>query len=300
MRAALLLGAVVLVGCGGGAREALRVEKGPGVMRADGVSRERVRVSGAAGRRLTARVVRGERRVSVEAVAGGEIALRAGVLPGEAVVEVGPAPGVTFTVRVEADGTDVDEDGFPDALRLEADADRAVFLRRFSGIADGLFGAAELPREVNDCGALLRFAYREALRGEIVKYQYPFTPLGAELFRVRAGAYRAEERGAFAQFADAETLMRRNTWLVTREVGRGQRGDLLFYRQLEQSMPFHAMVLLGEHAVYHTGPIGKWPGEMRRPTIEELLRHPEPRWRPLVGNPNFLGVFRWKILKDTV
>jgi len=30
--------------------------------------------------------------------------------------------------------------------------------------------------------------------------------------------------------------------------------------------------------------------------VEELLRHPSPQWRPQIGNPNFLGIFRWNIL----
>ena len=50
--------------------------------------------------------------------------------------------------------------------------------------------------------------------------------------------------------------------------------------------------------VYHTGPVGKKPGEMRRARLEELLHHPSPRWRPVEGNSNFLGVYRWNILKE--
>ncbi len=53
----------------------------------------------------------------------------------------------------------------------------------------------------------------------------------------------------------------------------------------------------GDWIVYHTGPIAKQPGEMRRVTLKDLLNHPSPRWRPVEGNPNFLGVFRWNILK---
>jgi uncharacterized protein len=49
--------------------------------------------------------------------------------------------------------------------------------------------------------------------------------------------------------------------------------------------------------VYHTGPIGKDPGEIRRVSIPDLLHHPSPRWRPVTGNSNFLGVFRWNILR---
>jgi uncharacterized protein YfaT (DUF1175 family) len=80
----------------------------------------------------------------------------------------------------------------------------------------------------------------------------------------------------------------------------------LFYRQLDQSMPFHAMIVLGPshfepdretRVVYHTGPIGAHPGEIRRPTLDALLHHPEPKWRPFAANGNFLGVFRWNIVR---
>src|SRR5947207_3027435 len=77
------------------------------------------------------------------------------------------------------------------------------------------------PVEIDDCAALVRFAYREALREHtadwaaeqqldgleailpIGKYHYPFTPLGAGLFRVRPGPFRPDDAGggAFAQFA---------------------------------------------------------------------------------------------------
>jgi uncharacterized protein YfaT (DUF1175 family) len=50
--------------------------------------------------------------------------------------------------------------------------------------------------------------------------------------------------------------------------------------------------------VYHTGPIDGHRGEMRRLRLSELLRHPSPRWRPVLGNSNFLGVYRWNILRE--
>ena len=66
------------------------------------------------------------------------------------------------------------------------------------------------------------------------------------------------------------------------------------------------MIYLGEsqirpdgrrYVVYHTGPDGADPGEIRRLTLEELARFPRPEWRPLPANPVFLGVFRWNILR---
>jgi len=98
---------------------------------------------------------------------------------------------------------------------------------------------------------------------------------------------------------------------VSRDIQAARPGDLLFYRQLEQDSPFHSMIFIGRSPwldesnvanttdviVYHTGPIANAPGEMRRLSVAELLEHPSPRWRPVLGNSNFLGVFRWNILR---
>ena len=73
-------------------------------------------------------------------------------------------------------------------------------------------------------------------------------------------------------------------------------------------MPFHSMIYLGasqvgkdaeRYLVYHTGPDSDSPGEIRRPTTDELRRFPEPQWRPLPDNPRFLGVYRWNTLRKT-
>jgi uncharacterized protein YfaT (DUF1175 family) len=225
-------------------------------------------------------------------------------------------------------------DGTPDFLRLDSPSDQEAFRRWFTLIAEfqAVLPAAEVPREINDCAALIRFAYRNALHAHdaawfresqirppralpsIEKYHYPNTPLGAALFRVRPGAYSPENTkdGAFREFANAETLKDFNTFFLSRDVRLARPGDLLFYRQLRQGSPFHSMIFIGRSPwptdsgseesskviVYHTGPIGKNPGEIRRVTLEDLLRHPSPRWRPVEGNSNFLGVYRWNILKE--
>jgi uncharacterized protein YfaT (DUF1175 family) len=226
------------------------------------------------------------------------------------------------------DYSDQFDDGTPGFLRLDSEEDRRAFRHWFTFLAETQYyrPPTRLPREITDCAALLRFAYREALRdhngawaseldldsvpseASVRKFTYPRTPLGAALFRVRPGPFVLPNLtdGAFAQFADASTLQRFNTYLVTRDIRRAQPGDLLFYRQLEQNLPFHAMLYLGRGnfepsgnwIVYHTGPLAGGPGEIRRPTVAELLRHPSPRWRPNVGNGAFLGVYRWNILRD--
>jgi uncharacterized protein YfaT (DUF1175 family) len=230
-------------------------------------------------------------------------------------------------------------DGTPDFLRLDAPADQEAFRRWFTLIAEyqALRPAADVPGEIDDCAALLRYSYRNALRDHdsawvrengivppsavpsIEKYRYPMTPLGAGLFRVRPGSFRPDDAkdGAFAEFADAKTLKDFNTHFLSRDVRVARPGDILFFRQLEQNSPFHSMIFIGrsqwlsgdgpEHAsaesaaddflVYDTGPIGKSRGEMRRMRVAELLKYPSPRWRPLPGNSNFLGVYRWNILR---
>ena len=51
--------------------------------------------------------------------------------------------------------------------------------------------------------------------------------------------------------------------------------------------------------VYDTGPDHHQPGELRRVLVSELLDDPLPAWRPLPSNPNFLGVYRWNILRGS-
>src|SRR5579871_314254 len=216
----------------------------------------------------------------------------------------------------------------PEFLRLDSEADREAFRRWFTSIAEyeALRPSTEIPTEIDDCAALLRYAYRGALHSHteswfretgleglaflppVRKYSYPHTQLGAALFRVHPASPDERLRDAFAEFADAKTLLQLNASFVARDVRLALPGDLLFYPQREQNSPYHSMVFVGRRQlendgsgdsilVYHTGPIGKSRGEMRRVRLNELLQHPSPRWRPAEGNSNFLGVYRWNILR---
>jgi uncharacterized protein YfaT (DUF1175 family) len=229
----------------------------------------------------------------------------------------------SLVVQFVPDFRDRYSDGTPDFLRLHRAEDRSAFRAWFTALADSAAAipAARLPHEIDDCAALLRWCYRETLHAHdaswqatmpmgvlpplasVTQYSYPATPLGANLFRVKPGAFTASDLsdGSFAQFADAKTLWLHNTFFVSREIRAARPGDLLFYRQLEQNSPFHSMILTGQNhdwVVYHTGPIGSGPGEMRRMTVDDLLHHPDARWRPVPGNSNFLGVYRWNILRE--
>ena len=254
---------------------------------------------------------------------GAEVWMRAPVMAGQEQVRVRWGQGAAVAkVGFVAEDADSFGDGMPDALRLHSAEDRSAFRQWFWSLSDL---QAELPDgeragEIQDCAALLRYAYREALKahdaewaegqhtgdvafGSVRQWRYPETMLGAGLFRVRPGPFVAgdEGNGAFAQFADAHALMAWNTFRVGRDMRAARPGDVIFYRQLEQNSPYHSMVITGRNAdwvVYHTGPIGRQKGEMRRMILADLLQHPDARWRPVAENKNFLGVFRWNVLRE--
>jgi uncharacterized protein YfaT (DUF1175 family) len=256
--------------------------------------------------------------------------LVAGVLPGRVRirVETQDAPPAFAEMSLEPDARDRFGDGTPDCLRLDRERDRHAFRRWFTWLAEAQYfqPAASRAAEIVDCAALIRYAYRETLRAHesgwaeaaqvpvvpafdpVAKYHYPFTLLGSALFRVRTGAFQPPDAsdGAFAQFADAKTLCRLNTYFIGRDLSRARPGDLLFFRQPDAAMAYHSMIYEGEsqlqpdgarYVVYHTGPDDGGPGEIRRLRTEELLQFPRPEWRPIAEKPSFLGVYRRNILR---
>ncbi len=321
--------AVNLAGCSSEGSGTLLFEASPERLPADGFSHSILRVRSQSGEELKAsfRVLEGARSVRL---AGSSVYAR--ILPGTALLEA-RAPGycpVRLRIETLPFFGDRAGDGTPDFLCLDSLDDRNAFRRWFCFIAEAQYfrEPSGLPGEVDDCAALARFAYREALRqhdGEwadrldvpflpsapdVGKYHLPHTPLGPRVFRILPGPFESGDLNgpAYAEFADAQTLMRLNSHFISRDVQRAVPGDMLFFRQLEQDLPFHLMIYLGKsqlepdslnRVVYHTGPIGEEKGEIRRPALDELNRHPSPRWRPVPGNTNFLGVYRWNILRGT-
>jgi uncharacterized protein len=310
------------------------IESLPDTLPADGFTTTQFRLRSSSGSNLDdVQVgVDDSHRAAVESVTrkgdSALITVRTGVQPGEVKIQL-TSPGLEpriVTLSTSLDVSDSSGDGTADFLRLHSASDRAAFRRWFTLLAEAEYYRRQSSAEVSDCAALLRHSYREALRqhdaawaksatlpvagagGDIRQYQYPYTPLGAGLFRVRDGGFVGEDlnNGAFAQFADAKTLWQRNSYFVGREVSRARPGDLLFFRQEGHDLPFHAMIFLGPSqieagreplVVYHTGLIGKSAGEVRRPTLAQLMDFPDPRWRPVPSNPSFLGVYRWNILR---
>ena len=196
-------------------------------------------------------------------------------------------------------------------VRLGDESDRAAFRAWFVLLADAQFERAA--PEVTDCAALIRFAFREALRAHTPEWRrrsgLPFTPQFPDVRsapRPEAGRWRlfrvsTDPTPRYAEFADAKTIVTLNASQIGRDIARVRPGDLLYFRQPSQSQPDHLMVFVGashfdteerDWVVYHTGPSDEGPGEVRKARLTSLTQHPAPRWRPLPTNPRFVGVFR--------
>jgi uncharacterized protein len=200
-------------------------------------------------------------------------------------------------------------------VRLADESDRAAFRSWFVLLADAQF--ERTTPDVADCAALIRHAFREAMRAHTPEWVrragLPFAPQFADvrsapkvradgwpLFQVSAGS-----NAQFAEFADAKTLIALNARPLGRDTKALRAGDLLYFRQPAQKVPDHLMVFVGrsmfeaagdDWVVYHTGPTDDGPGEVRKVRLSTLEQHPAARWRPLMSNPRFVGVYRLAIL----
>lgn len=219
-------------------------------------------------------------------------------------------------------------DGFPDAVRLDVKQDRENFTRWVTFLAEAQFYDPAPPAqvEIDDCAALVRFAFRNALVShsaswrrsmglpfdpgfeDVAKFAYPDWPLGRGIFRTQPGPWEARNQvsGAFAEFADSSALLHYNSFFISRQIDAARPGDLLFFHQPGQQQPYHTMLFVGKSyfqplgqqwIVYHTGDLNGRRGEIREVDVSLLTRHPDPHWRPVEANPRFLGVYRFDILR---
>ncbi len=200
-------------------------------------------------------------------------------------------------------------------VRLADESDRAAFRSWFVLLADAQF--ERHTADVTDCAALIRHAFREAMRAHTPEWvrraALPFTPQFADV----RSAPKAGPAGwplfqisnqpgpQFAEFADARTLIALNARPLGRDTKALRAGDLLYYHQPGQRDPDHLMVFVGrslyepdgdDWVVYHTGPSDDGPGEVRKVRLATLQQHPAARWRPLTSNPRFVGVYRLAVL----
>ena len=241
-----------------------------------------------------------------------------------------PAFASSSSPSSRAELIDSDNDGIPDVAELRTYQDRDSFRRWFTSIAEIQFYqlSAQWNAEQRDCAGLARFAMREALRrhdriwfqkmgpgyetvaSDVGEFNLDNNPMGEKIFRTDFGGFHESDlrNGRFSEFADGRSLKNFNSFFVTRDRREAQPGDLLFfYQPWVQKFPYHVMIFLGparvapngaqDWVVYHTGssPIDK--GTVKKVQLSVLERHPDPRWRPLESNKNFLGFYRLKILQ---
>ncbi len=225
---------------------------------------------------------------------------------------------------------DSDNDGIPDLIELRSFRDRDSFRSWFTAIAETQFYqlSDQWNPEQRDCSGLVRFAMREALRPhdrlwfqkmgpayqtvapDVKSFDLDDNPFGEKIFRTEFGSFNEADirNGRFSEFADARTLKSFNVVFVSRDRREAQPGDLLFYYQpWVQKFPFHVMIFLGQAhiaansaqdwVVYHTGSSPIDEGTVKKVELSVLDRHPDPRWRPIERNRNFLGFYRLKILQ---
>ena len=225
---------------------------------------------------------------------------------------------------------DSDNDGIPDVEELRTYQDRDSFRRWFTAIAETQFyqPSDQWNAEQRDCAGLARFAIREALRrhdriwfqkmgpgyetvaADVGELNLDNNPLGEKIFRTDFGSFQESDlrNGRFSEFADGRSLKNFNSTFVTRDRREAQAGDLLFfYQPWVQKFPYHVMIFLGpariapnganDWVVYHTGSSPTDKGTIKKVELSVLDRHPDPRWRPVESNRNFLGFYRLKILQ---
>jgi uncharacterized protein YfaT (DUF1175 family) len=230
----------------------------------------------------------------------------------------------------EASLIDSDNDGIPDTAELRTFQDRESFRRWFLGVAELQFYQLSDQWNVDqrDCAGLVRFAMREALRRhdrpwfqkmgpgyetvapDVASFDLDHNPLGEKIFRTDFGSFHESDLrdGRFSEFADGRALKNFNTTFVSRDRREAEAGDLLFfYQPWVQKFPYHVMIFLGgpraapngaqDWVVYHTGSSPTDQGTVKKVELSVLDHHPDPRWRPVESNRNFLGFYRLKILR---
>ncbi len=244
-----------------------------------------------------------------------------------------PRTNSTNTDSVRSSETpliDSDNDGIPDIAELRTFQDRESFRRWFTTIAEMQFYQLSDQWNVDqrDCAGLVRFAMREALRRhdrswfqkmgqgyetvapDVAGFDLDHNPLGEKIFRTDFGSFHESDLrdGRFSEFADGRALKNFNTAFVSRDRREAEAGDLLFfYQPWVQKFPYHVMVFLGgprvaangahDWVVYHTGSSPIDQGTVKKVALSVLDHHPDPRWRPVESNKNFLGFYRLKIVE---
>ena len=206
--------------------------------------------------------------------------------------------------------------GAPPGAELAEEGDRSAFRDWFVAILEQQLATGPSPAwepAQRDCAGLLRFAFREALAPHTQAWRQRVGFEGAPVAGDPAPGWAAPWIRGFPTpdgiqaFAKGAYLRALACVPLGRDLALAQPGDLLFFaRGGARPQPDHAMAFVRPDSdgqpmlLYHTGPEHsggtRGEGEVRRVRLDDLLHHPDADFRPLVENPAFLGLFRWKVL----
>ncbi len=153
-----------------------------------------------------------------------------------------------------------------------------------------------------DCAGLVRFATYEAfkthdhfwLRANGLSNRY--LPPEVNLKLDQQGVLNTwklaggEETGAYVS---AIVLIQENAHFISRNFNDALPGDLIFFDQGEHQ---HLMVWMRTYIAYHTGTVTENDNGLRKVTLHQMMNWRDTRWQPRIGNPNFIGLFRFSFL----
>lgn len=215
--------------------------------------------------------------------------------------------------------SDFDKDGYPDFME---EINKKNFVDWFCIIAESQFfyPSDEWYDVHKDCSGLIEFAYKMALMRHtedwVKKFKYlpnvsvpdenlfyfPDIPyLGKRVFRIREGEFDTNSiESDFSESASGSLLRNYSMVFKGRDYREAQKGDIFFFFDINNlKMPSHSMIYIKDvepYFIYHTGPDKTNKGFVKKVFLNELLNHPEIKWRPIPENKNFIGIYRWKIL----
>lgn len=174
---------------------------------------------------------------------------------------------------------------FAVAPGLPTPADRSAFRRWFTFLAESRYYAHKPLREVSDGYSLIRWAGRHALASHDVAWSRTVElPIFPAMPSVRA---KLPFAGRF------------EPQILTRDLSLAQPGDILLFRRA--NLTAHVMIYIGQSQIVPSP--DRWviyiSGKRTHKVPLAALRcDPTPEWRPVPGNPDFLGVSRLDILED--
>ncbi len=153
-----------------------------------------------------------------------------------------------------------------------------------------------------DCAGLVRFAVNESLkhhdaswlRHNGISNRYLPPELTISDAQRQWGQQWDQGQGTFGPYVTAIKLIQHNSRPLGRDLHQAQPGDLLFFDQGDGQ---HLMIWMGRYIAYHTGAASSSADNgMRAVSVAQLMNWQDRRWLPDPANPNFIGIFRLRLL----